>query len=58
MPQRDATFAIPLRKPLTVAAGVFFVALLAMTLVVWELEQRAIQAERQHYYELMLRSRP
>ncbi len=52
MPQRDTTFAIQSRKPLTVAAGVFLIALLAMSLVVWKLEQRSIQAERLHYSEL------
>ena len=52
MPQPDATFAIRSAKPLTVASGFFFVALLAMSLVVWKLEQRSAQAERLHYSEL------
>ena len=52
MPQRDATFAIQSLKPWTVAAGVFLIALLAMSLVVWKLEQRSIQAERLRYSEL------
>ena len=52
MQKRDGTFAIHSLKPLTVAAGVFVLALLAMALVVWKLEQRSIQAERLHYSEL------
>jgi diguanylate cyclase (GGDEF)-like protein/PAS domain S-box-containing protein len=52
MPQRDATFAIRTLRPLTVATVVFLAALLAMSLVVWKLEQRAQQAQRMHYSEL------
>ena len=52
MPHPDATFAIHTRRPLTVAAAVFLIALLAMSLVVWKLEQRSVQAERLHYTEL------
>lgn len=52
MPQRNATFAIHSLKPWTVATGVFLIALLAMSVVVWKLEQRSIQAERLHYSEL------
>ena len=52
MPQRDATFAIHSNKQWSVAAGVFFLALLAMALVVWKLEQRSMQTERLHYSEL------
>ena len=40
------------RKPLRVAAVVFLLALLAMSLVVWKLEQRSLQAERMRYGEV------
>jgi diguanylate cyclase (GGDEF)-like protein/PAS domain S-box-containing protein len=52
MPQRDAKFAIQFGKPLSAAVGVFLVALMAMALIVWKLEQRAVQAERLHDSEL------
>ena len=52
MPQRDATMAMHSTKPWTVAVGVFFIALVAMALVVWKLEQRAVQGERLRYAEM------
>ncbi len=52
MPHRDATFAIHTLKPWAVATGVFFMALLATSLVAWKLEQRATHLEWLRYSEL------
>ncbi len=53
MPPGDTTLATKnVRKPFTVAIGVFLLALFAMSFVVWQLERRSVQTERLRYAEL------
>ena len=51
-PEHHTSVTSTRRTPLKVAAVVFLLALLAMSLVVWKLEQRSLQAERIRYSEL------